>query len=372
MVTIKDNFGGVFAGKKVLVTGNTGFKGSWLSAWLLALGAELVGYSKDVPTSPSLFEELELEQEIKQYYANVKDAKKLHDVLLEEQADFVFHLAAQPIVKTSYDDPVETVMSNVLGTVHVLDALRSVSHKCVAVFITSDKCYENVEWVWGYKETDHLGGKDIYSASKGAAETLIHAYYHSFLKHQSNLRMTSVRAGNVIGGGDWAASRIVPDCVRAWSVGESVEIRSPKATRPWQHVLEPLSAYLRVAEILWNDPSQNGESFNFGPSSDVALTVEEIIHGLSAYWHFEDKSEAYTVGDDPSFHEAGLLKLNCDKALYHLQWRPVLTVEECVELTSLWYYQFYKQKEESIKDITLKQILRYCTLAKERKLPWSY
>ncbi len=371
MVNTSNRFSGVFASRKVLVTGNTGFKGSWLTAWLLKLGAKVVGYSKDVPTEPSMFRELNLENEITQYFANIKDLAKLKAVIQNEKPDFVFHLAAQPIVKSSYDDPIETLETNVIGTANLLEALRIIDHKCVAILITSDKCYENVEWIWGYKETDHLGGKDIYSASKSAAENIIHAYFHSFIKNKPNLRLSSVRAGNVIGGGDWAANRIVPDCMRAWSKGESVEIRSPKSTRPWQHVLEPLSGYLRIAEILWNDEKQNGESFNFGPSSELSLTVEEILHDLSQYWHFSSINEAYHINTNTHFHEAGLLKLNCDKALYHLKWTACLTASECLEFTSRWYFEFYKNTDTNIREYTFEQIEKYELLAHKRMLAWT-
>jgi len=368
---ITDNsFSSVFASKKVLVTGNTGFKGSWLTVWLLKLGAQVIGYSKDIPTSPSMFEELQLGKEVKQYFENVKDKQKISEVLENEKPDFIFHLAAQAIVKASYDDPIDTLETNVIGTANVLDGVRKLKHKCIVVCITSDKCYENVEWVWGYKETDHLGGKDIYSASKGAAENVIHAYFHSFLKNKPNIRMSSVRAGNVIGGGDWAANRIVPDCMKAWSQKQSVEIRSPKATRPWQHVLEPLSGYLRIAEKLWMNEKQNGESFNFGPASENSLTVEEILHELSDYWDFETIEEAYTINENSNFHEAGLLKLNCDKALYHLKWAACLNASECLEYTSKWYYNFYCKPDTNIKEYTLNQIEQYKSLAEKRNLSW--
>lgn len=364
------SFSNIFRSKKVLVTGNTGFKGSWLTTWLIKMGAEVVGYSKDIPTTPSMYTELGLDKQVKQYFENVKDKEKVAEVITSEKPDFIFHMAAQPIVKTSYEDPLDTLQTNVMGTANVLDALRQVDHKCITVLITSDKCYENVEWVWGYKETDHLGGKDIYSASKGAAENIIHAYFHSFLKNQSNICIASVRAGNVIGGGDWAAARIVPDCMRAWSQNESVEIRSPRATRPWQHVLEPLSGYLRIAEELWNNDKQNGESFNFGPASEISLTVEEILHQLSEEWDYENTDDAYTVNENSNFHEAGLLKLNCDKALYHLKWAACLSASECLEFTGKWYYTFYRHKEEDIKAFTLKQISDYEDLAYKRHLSW--
>lgn len=371
MVKTTSGFSGVFAGKKVLVTGNTGFKGSWLTVWLLKLGAKVVGYSKDIPTEPSMFKELNLESEITQYFENIKDLNSFIEVVQTEKPDFIFHLAAQPIVKVSYDDPLETLQTNVIGTANVLEALRSVNHKCVTILITSDKCYENVEWVWGYKESDHLGGKDIYSASKGAAEDIIHAYFHSFIKNKPNIRISSVRAGNVIGGGDWAANRIVPDCMKAWSKKLSVEIRSPKATRPWQHVLEPLSGYLRIAENLWRSDKQNGESFNFGPASEISLTVEEILHELSKHWHFEKTSDAYTINENSDFHEAGLLKLNCDKALYHLKWAATLNANECLKFTGKWYYEFYNNSDIDIKAFTHEQIELYSSIAQKRDLAWT-
>jgi CDP-glucose 4,6-dehydratase len=280
-------------------------------------------------------------------------------------------MAAQPIVVTSYKDPLETITSNVIGTTNVLEALRIVNHNCVAVVITSDKCYDNVEWVWGYKETDHMGGKDIYSGSKGAAEIIFKSYYQSFFKNTEkyNVKTVSVRAGNVIGGGDWADYRIVPDCVRAWVNGDSVEIRSPKATRPWQHVLEPLSGYLTVAAELADKISLNGESFNFGPHAEYTKTVRELLNDLSTYWNLE-QAPSYLSETLSEFHEAGLLKLNCDKALFYLKWLPTLSYDKLIEFTSLWYYNFYN-KSSTMFDFTLNQIREYEQIATEKQVSWS-
>jgi CDP-glucose 4,6-dehydratase len=241
----------------------------------------------------------------------------------------------------------------------------------VAVIITSDKCYDNVEWVWGYKETDALGGKDIYSGSKGAAELIFKSYFYSFFKEKKPLiKIATARAGNVIGGGDWALDRIVPDCMRSWSTGKTVEIRSPNATRPWQHVLEPLSGYLLLGQRLCNNEKLNGESFNFGPSSEYSHTVQDILEYMSICWHFDDPHKAYHITGDVSFHEAGLLKLNCDKALFHLHWLPTLDYEELLNYTSDWYYEYYKNKGD-IFDYSLSQIQGYIQLAVQKGRTWA-
>ncbi|MDQ3843441.1 MAG: CDP-glucose 4,6-dehydratase, partial [Bacteroidota bacterium] len=287
-------YNNVYANKKVLVIGNTGFKGSWLSIWLLKLGAEVYGISKDVPTTPSIFDELNLQEKINYQVADINDRDKILQLIDDLRPDFLFNLAAQPIVSKSYSEPIETINTNVLGTAHILEALRIINHNCIAVMITSDKCYENVEWIWGYKESDHLGGKDPYSASKGACEIIIHAYFHSYLKN-SNVRLASVRAGNVIGGGDWAESRIVPDSMKAWSQNLPVTIRNPNSTRPWQHVLEPLSGYLRVGQKLKEEEKINGEAYNFGPSAEQVHTVAEMLEQLGEFWKFTTKQPKYIV-----------------------------------------------------------------------------
>jgi CDP-glucose 4,6-dehydratase len=355
----------------VLVTGHTGFKGSWLATWLLDLGAQVCGYSDAVPTSPSLFELAGIEQRIEHHFGDVRDQEAFARVLQGFRPDFVFHLAAQAIVSISYRDPLATISTNVLGTAAVLETLRGVDWPCVAVIVTSDKCYENVEWPWGYRETDRLGGKDIYSASKGAAELIFHAFLHSFfLRPDSPVRLASSRAGNVIGGGDWAADRIVADCMRSWQAGQPVEIRSPAATRPWQHVLEPLSGYLALGQRLAEDRRLHGESFNFGPRAEQNARVIDLLKDLAVVWGLDASAQAYRIVGDVPFHEAGLLKLNCDKALLELRWEPTLSYAECVELTGGWYRAILKEGADAL-EITTAHIRRYEALAQARGRVWG-
>lgn len=363
-------FKNVYKGKKVLVTGHTGFKGSWLTTWLLELGAQVVGISKDIPTQPSLFEELKLSHRITHIFEDIRHLEIMANIISVQKPDFIFHLAAQPIVSVSYSDPVETFTSNTLGTVSILEALRQSNHSCVAVMITSDKAYDNIEQIWGYTELDQLGGKDIYSGSKGAAELMIKSYFHSFFKlENSHITVGIGRAGNVIGGGDWAKDRIVVDAMVAWSRSDSVTLRSPYSTRPWQHVLEPLSGYLTLGMSLHLDSNLNGEAFNFGPRAEANYTVESLIENLSREWSFESSKKAYSVTQNTSFHEAGLLKLNCDKALSYLNWHATLSYEETIRFTSTWYYKFYRTKMNSY-DFTVSQINDYVSLAKGCKLGW--
>ena len=364
-------FADIYKDKKVLVTGHTGFKGTWLTTWLLNLGANVVGISKDIPTKPSMFEELKLEDRIKHYQENISDLSKIKNTIINEKPDFLFHLAAQPIVLTSYINPIDTITSNVMGTANLLESLRVSNHKCTVIIITSDKAYDNIEQIWGYKENDSMGGKDIYSGSKGAAELIFKSYYHSFFKlSESNVRLAVARAGNVIGGGDWAKDRIVVDCMKAWSVGKIPEIRSPNATRPWQHVLEPLSGYLHLGAELTESDDLNGEPFNFGPDTKQNPTVEELIIDLSKYWNFENKNSVYKKTNNTIFHEAKLLKLNCNKALSKLKWSANLDYKDTVKFTSEWYYDFYK-KDKKIFDKTFEQITEYENMAKEKALKWT-
>jgi CDP-glucose 4,6-dehydratase len=366
-------FNNVFKDKKVIVTGHTGFKGAWLAVWLQHLGAKVTGISKDIPTNPSLFEELKLAEKIDHRLADIRDLDAIKKIFQEVAPDFVFHLAAQPIVSTSYEDPITTLQTNVLGTANILEALRTLENRCNAVMITSDKCYDNVEWIWGYRETDRLGGKDPYSASKGAAELVIKTYYHSYFKQpDSKIKLVSTRAGNVVGGGDWAASRIVPDCMRAWSEEQKVKVRNPQSTRPWQHVLEPLGGYLRSAQVLQETPDKiHGEPFNFGPNSDQTFTVLELLKAISTHWEFKDNEDPFVIVPNTSFHEAGLLKLNCDKALSYLQWKPVLDFAETARFTGEWYDTFYHKKSDNLFDYTTKQIDEYVENAKQKKLAWT-
>lgn len=364
-------FNNIYKGKKVLITGNTGFKGTWLSVWLHMMGAEVSGYSLNIPTEPSMFAALEMEQKIHQSYADVRDREKLNDYVQQVKPDFIFHLAAQALVYKSYQEPFDTITTNVIGTAAVCEAIRNISWPCTCVLITSDKAYDNVEWIWGYKETDHLGGKDIYSGSKGAAELVIKSYWHSFIKAMPNIKFGVTRAGNVIGGGDWAQDRIVVDCIKAFSKNETVEIRSPKATRPWQHVLEPLSGYLALAQLLTEGKCGNGEPYNFGPRAEQTKTVYELARDLAKLWGINPDEAVVLTGNAP-FSEATLLKLNCDKALAFLHWHSTLCYEECVGFIAEWYKAFYNNAGSvDMYELTSKQIKEYVTIAQSQKLEWS-
>lgn len=363
-------FNHAFQGKTVFLTGHTGFKGSWLTAWLLKLGARVVGFSRDVPTEPSLYESLGLADGHIDLRGDVRDFDHLSRALLDAKPDFVIHLAAQAIVSESYATPIETFSTNVMGTANVLEALRVVDWPCSVVVITSDKAYDNVEWPWGYRETDALGGKDIYSGSKGAAELVYKSYFESFLKNMPHIRSAVARAGNVIGGGDWAKDRIVADVFRAWDGGNSVELRCPTATRPWQHVLEPLSGYLVLASELASRGDLNGEAFNFGPKAEQSRTVLELVNDLHTHWLTDPTGAFVSITEELPFHEASLLKLNCDKALMFLKWTSVLEYRETVEMVGQWYAQLLTSKA-SARDLTERQIDSYETLAAERKLPWA-
>ena len=363
-------FNHAFRGKTVFLTGHTGFKGSWLTAWLLKLGARVVGFSRDIPTEPSLYESLGLVDGHIDLRGDVRDFDHLSRALLEAKPDFVIHLAAQAIVSESYATPIETFSTNVMGTANVLEALRVVDWPCSVVVITSDKAYDNVEWPWGYRETDALGGKDIYSGSKGAAELVYKSYFESFLKNMPHIRSAVARAGNVIGGGDWAKDRIVADVFRAWDGGNSVELRCPAATRPWQHVLEPLSGYLMLASELASRGDLNGEALNFGPKAEQSRTVLELVNDLHTHWLTDPTETFVSITEELPFHEASLLKLNCDKALMFLKWTSVLEYRETVEMVGQWYAQLLTSKA-SARDLTERQIESYETLAAERKLPWA-
>ncbi len=362
-------FGNVFQGKRVLVTGNTGFKGSWLTVWLLKCGADVYGYSKDVPTEPAMFEVAGLREKVHHVFADIRNKASFHDYLHEVKPDFVFHLAAQAIVSKSYTEPFDTVTANVVGTASVLDAVKSVDWDMTVVMITSDKAYDNVEWIWGYRENDVLGGKDVYSGSKGAAELVIKSYWHSFVKKMDNIKLGVARAGNVIGGGDWSADRIVVDTVKAFAAGVAVEIRSPQATRPWQHVLEPLSGYMRLAQSLHDGMVTNGEAFNFGPRAEQTKTVMQLVCDIARNWGMEEKEAVRITGHVP-FEEARLLKLNCDKALAYLGWHSALRYEQTVDFITEWYKAYYDGYEDMF-GLTERQIQRFVETAKGEGLAWA-
>ena len=352
---------GCFTNKTVLVTGHTGFKGSWLTAWLKVLGARVVGIALDPPTNPAHFTVARVAEDMSDLRIDVRNSAAVEEAVVEAQPDFVFHLAAQALVRSAYAAPIETWETNLLGTLHVLEGLRKLTRKCVAVIITSDKCYDNVEWVWGYRETDPVGGPDPYSASKGAAELAIRSHVKSFFPEAtSKIRIGTARAGNVIGGGDWALGRLVPDCVLAWSKNKSVQLRNSAATRPWQHVLEPLGGYLTLAASLAERPSLHGESFNFGPPGHENHSVLELVQQVARHWdqaRWEDVS-----GEVTGPYESSLLKLNCDKALHHLRWTAVLGFEETARLTAEWYRAYYDDPE-AISTVTDAQLRHYSAVA---------
>ncbi len=358
-----------FQNKTVLITGHTGFKGAWLTAWLKQLGARVVGIALDTLTAPSHFAAAQLADGMTDLRIDIRDRLALESAIVAAQPDFVFHLAAQALVRQSYDDPIETWQTNVLGTLHVLEALRKLDKPCAAVIVTSDKCYDNVEWVWGYRETDALGGPDPYSASKGAAELAIRSYIKSYFpKATSKVRIASARAGNVIGGGDWAVDRIVPDCVRAWSGNNTVELRNPHSTRPWQHVLEPLSGYLSLASALSQRPELHGEPFNFGPLSQQNHSVLELVQQMALHWdrvRWQDVSQSMAGP-----YESGLLKLNCDKSLHYLRWHAVMGFEDTVRMTAEWYRAYFQQMVP-IASTTRLQIEAYTAIAKQQGLVWA-
>ncbi|GFH62958.1 MAG: CDP-glucose 4,6-dehydratase [Candidatus Desulfovibrio kirbyi] len=368
-------FADSYTGRRIFITGHTGFKGSWLSAWLVRLGAVVRGYSDAVPTSPSHFAATNLADHIDDTRGDVRDRNGLTRAVQQFKPDIVFHLAAQALVRKSYDAPAETFETNMLGTLNALEAARRCDSVRALVVITSDKCYRNDEWVWGYRETDHLGGDDPYSASKGCAEIIAHSYIKSFFKDGPACATT--RAGNVIGGGDWATDRIVPDCARAWAANTPVSVRSPWATRPWQYVLEPLSGYLHLGTRLLNGEktafSPHGQAYNFGPAADVNNTVAEITDALARHW------PGFTAHTNADAHNGGkectLLKLCCDKALAHLQWKATLDFEETLRYTAEWYRCFYKgeggKTPRDMLDFTLGQIAAYCTAAELREQSWT-
>ena len=363
-------FHDIYKNKKVVVTGHTGFKGAWLSCWLYNLGAKVTGIALPPATTPSLFATLNIQDKINHIEQDIRDNIALNKIIQAEQPDFVFHLAAQSLVANSYKNPQETITTNVQGTTNILDALRELNRECVAVIITSDKCYHNLGWEWGYRENDILGGDDIYSASKAAAEIIFNAYAKSFFKKNSKVRLATARAGNVIGGGDWAANRIVPDCIQAWSNNQAVDIRHPEFTRPWQHVLEPLSGYLHLGYCLAEQEHIHGNAFNFGPRSEQNRTVLALVKDLYSYFESSVLKSAYNINRNEEFSEAMLLKLNCDKALLSLDWQPALDYLKTIDFVGKWYQEFYKHSMDML-NFTLGQIKLFEQQASINKLVWA-
>jgi len=328
-------FGDVYSGKRVFITGHTGFKGSWLAAWLKMLGAELTGYALPPAYPDSHFELLKLKNQIRHIENDIRDLKPLKQAMADARPDLVFHLAAQALVRESYADPKTTFDTNVGGSVNVLESVRACDSARALVYITSDKCYRNVEWEWGYREPDVLGGDDPYSGSKGCAELVFRSYRESFFNQKPGINVGVTRAGNVIGGGDWAKDRIVPDCIRALRKKDPIVVRNPKATRPWQHVLEPLGGYLLLGARLFKSQGKFTPSeFNFGPDKTSNKTVEEVVNRIIGVW---GSGQMVVHHDDHAVHEAMLLQLNCDRAWHYLKWRPTWHYDDSVEQTALWY-----------------------------------
>ncbi len=359
----------IFKNKKVLITGHTGFKGSWLTLWMNNLGAEVYGISIDKPTEPCHFELLKIEKNISSIKEDITNRNKIKEYISKIKPDFIFHLAAQPLVKKAYEDPILTYETNFIGTLNILESLKELSNRCIVVLITSDKSYKNVEWTWGYRENDPFGGIDPYSASKGATEILISSYCKSFFEKNENILIGVGRAGNVIGGGDWALDRIVPDCYKAWSSNKEVQIRNGNSTRPWQHVIEPLGGYIALASALNIQREFHGEAFNFGPNSNQNHTVNDLIRELSSFWPGSKIRDL--TSQDQNIYESGLLKLNCDKAFNYLGWQPILGIEETVRMTSDWYTNYYNQKVD-VYNFSLFQLNEYKKIAQDRKIKWKY
>lgn len=357
-----DIFNSFFKGKKVLVTGHTGFKGSWLCIWLHELGAEVVGVGLDSFSERDNFVLSGIGSKIKaDIRADIRDDKKMKKIFIEHQPEIVFHLAAQPLVRLSYEIPVETYQTNVMGTINIMEAIRATKSVKVGVMITTDKCYDNKEQMEGYKETDPFGGYDPYSSSKGACEVAIQSWRRSFFNPEDygkkhTVSLASVRAGNVIGGGDWAKDRIIPDCIRALESTRLIDIRSPKAVRPWEHVLEPLSGYMLLALKMWENPTEYCEGWNFGPEAESVLTVWEVATAIRDNFGF---GELRDVSDSNAPHEANLLMLNIEKVKNRLGWEPRLNAKQSVVLTSDWYKRY---KTENVYDLCVEDIDKFIRL----------
>lgn len=347
-----------WASKRVLITGHTGFKGSWLSLWLQSMGADLAGFALEPPTSPSLFVEGRVQEGLTHFIGDIRDLEKLQSAISKFKPEIIFHLAAQPLVRRSYADPVETYSTNVMGTVNLLEAVRQCQGVRAVVNVTSDKCYTNREWVWGYRENDAMGGYDPYSSSKGCAELVGAAYTTSFFNpadyHRHGVALASARAGNVIGGGDWAQDRLIPDIVQSFADGKALTIRNPNAIRPWQHVLEPLRGYISLAQQLYEQGPVFAEGWNFGPADSDAKTVQWIVERVANLWH-EPVTWSIDKGDHP--HEAQFLKLDVSKAARLLQWSPVMNLDGALKYTIPWYQDWIEGVDMRVA--TLSQIKLY-------------
>jgi len=360
-------FSNIYNGKTVFITGHTGFKGAWLVQWLKMLGANIVGYSLAPPTNPSLFNLTNGHKDITHIEADIRDYDMLQKNMTEVQPDFVIHMAAQSLVRYSYDHPLETIQTNIIGTANVLESLKTINHKCACVVVTSDKCYENKEQIYGYREDAPMGGSDPYSMSKGAAELLTSSWQRSFFSGDSHIKLGSARAGNVVGGGDWATDRIVTDSISALLNGEPIKIRNPHAVRPWQHVLEPLSGYLWLAAELYRDEKTGlASGWNFGPDLNSLKTVEEFVNVLLAAW---GSGEFIFSQNTKTPLEAQLLSLSIEKAQHHLGWKPVWDLRNCLDKTANWY-KAWQAKDLDLSEFTQSQIREYSAAAARKNVDW--
>ncbi|WPC41059.1 CDP-glucose 4,6-dehydratase [Clostridium sp. JS66] len=348
--------------KKVLITGHTGFKGSWLTLWLLNLGAKVIGYSLEPQSKPNMFQVIKMKNEIHSIYGDICNEEYIHRIIENYEPDIVFHLAAQPIVRKSYELPIETFKVNTIGTANLLNAVRKSRNVRVIVNITSDKCYENKEWIWGYKESDRLGGYDPYSCSKACSELITSSFRSSFFR-EKRIALATARAGNVIGGGDWTEDRIVPDIVRALSVNKLPVIRNPYAIRPWQHVLEPLNGYMLLAEKMWNEEDRYTESWNFGPDDNHIINVSDLVKKLTLLWG-DKKDITYTFSNKQQPHEAQILKLDSSKAKFKLGWYQRLSMDQTLNWTINWYKAFYSKND--MKLFSIRQIHEFENLRRDK------
>ncbi len=358
-------FKNIYYNKKVLITGHTGFKGSWLTIWLNILGAKVYGISNNYVTKPSFLKSIKKDLNITEYLCDIKDEKKISKILKKIKPDFIFHLAAQALVKKSYQKPLQTFNTNIIGTLNVLEYLKLNKSKCCAIFITSDKVYKNMEWNWGYKENDIIGGVDPYSASKSCCEHAIRSYFESYLIKSNTNKIAIARAGNVVGGGDWSEDRIVPDIIKYWQKKSTLSIKNKNATRPWQHVLEPLSGYLLLGQKLYEGKIKSGEAYNFGPNNLGHIPVIDLVKRINKFINFKFK----ITKSKNIIKETSLLKLNSEKAYRDLEWHTILELQDIIEFTSNWYLMFYNNKKE-ILNFSKQQINKYYRIATSKKLKW--
>ena len=366
-------FNGIFKNKTVFVTGHTGFIGSWLVLWLQSLGAKVIGYSLEPPTKPSLFETLSLENEITHIIGDIQDKQNLSDNIEKHKPEIVIHLAAQSLVRASYEDPSKTFQTNILGAVNILDSIRKLDYVKACVIMTSDKCYQNLNSNHFHKETDPLGGNDPYSASKGAAEIITNSFRNSFFNteknHDKNTGIASVRAGNVIGGGDWARDRIIPDCITALTTDKKIRVRNPLSIRPWQFVLEPISGILWLSSKLYTNPKTYSTAWNFGPNQTNKITVEKIVQNIIKIWNRGDWVDVSKESKDQSIESVSLL-LDSTKALNSLEWKTIYSLETAINETISWYKSYYNN-HVSMRELSINQIEQYSKKANQMNIAWA-